>query len=502
MIKRDKLIAGLKTARENDHFEIKKAEKNLPANIWETYSAFANTKGGFIVLGVEEGKNQAENRIIGVSDPEKMVSDFWGTITNKNKVSYNVLSSEDISIEEIEAGKRCILIEVPEAPWNNKPVYLDNNIAKSYKRLGDGDRLITADDLRIYYRNANPQMDDRLLDRYTIADLDMPSVVAFKELVTSRYPQMRYENKAPIDFLIAIGAMRKKRDSDLVCPTIGCLLFLGKINSIKEAIPSFHLDYFNRKGDNQRWIDRLASDEPNEFQINIFNFYQLVYQKLLAVFTNEFALNDQQVRTESAKVDDSIREAFVNMLAHADYDMNHSGVKIEVLSGCIRFVNPGVMLIPINDFFSGGTSKLRNNVIMSMFRLLGLSERQGMGGQQIIQSAIKNRHRIPELRSTLEETELRVWYVDLADSYPELSEEEKEIFQIIVRKFKPIRFNELQEASGKSEHKLRMILKSLLESGKIEKIGKGPAVTYTLGLRNAEMFTQMHMMISDLQKII
>ena len=133
MIKRDKLIAGLKTARENDHFEIKRAEKILPANIWETYSAFANTKGGFIVLGVEEGKNQSENRIIGVSDPEKMVSDFWGTITNKNKVSYNVLSSEDISIEEIEAGKRCILIEVPEAPWNNKPVYLDNNIAKSYK---------------------------------------------------------------------------------------------------------------------------------------------------------------------------------------------------------------------------------------------------------------------------------------------------------------------------------------------------------------------------------
>lgn len=156
--------------------ECKEAESSEPKSVYETYSAFANTKGGYIILGVKEDKKKErlEERFLiqGISEPKRKKEDFWNTI-NSSKVNVNILRDEDVFIVE-ESGINLIVIKVPRADYKMRPVYVGENPYKgTYKRNNEGDYHAAEFEVDGMIRDKNPDGNDgMILEYYTMADID------------------------------------------------------------------------------------------------------------------------------------------------------------------------------------------------------------------------------------------------------------------------------------------------------------------------------------------
>ncbi len=138
--------------RENNRIEAKSALGGLPHSVWETYSAFANTLGGIILLGVEEYDDKSLHTV-DLPDPEELVSEFWNIVNDPRKTSVNLLSMKDITIENI-GGDHIIVIKVPRAERCCKPVYVDGDPLNIYRRSGEGDYRCRKDEISEMLREA------------------------------------------------------------------------------------------------------------------------------------------------------------------------------------------------------------------------------------------------------------------------------------------------------------------------------------------------------------
>ena len=75
---KENVLEGL-NLKEDHERECKLATGGLPESIWETYSSFANTNGGTILLGIKEHRDSFT--VEGLNDKliVKYQKDFWST---------------------------------------------------------------------------------------------------------------------------------------------------------------------------------------------------------------------------------------------------------------------------------------------------------------------------------------------------------------------------------------------------------------------------------------
>ncbi len=131
-------FAHLEKYRENNRIEAKKATGGLPESLWETYSAFANTDGGIILLGVIERPDKSL-QAIDLPDPQGLIMDFWDMVNDPSVASVNILSGDSVTVETV-ADKQIVAIRVPAVSAAERPVYVHGDLMQgTYVRNGEGD---------------------------------------------------------------------------------------------------------------------------------------------------------------------------------------------------------------------------------------------------------------------------------------------------------------------------------------------------------------------------
>lgn len=159
-------------AHESQCVEFKEASFELPKDVWETYSAFANTEGGEIFLGISgDGKDQSFS-ITGVMDSQSIITAFWNKVRNPQEVSRDIMLKDGVYTIEKE-GKEIVVISVSRAECGDKPVsvYDKKNKWVSWVRRGAGDYKASEQDITLMQYDGIPHADRKPLEGFLLMPL-------------------------------------------------------------------------------------------------------------------------------------------------------------------------------------------------------------------------------------------------------------------------------------------------------------------------------------------
>lgn len=502
---------------EGADVEYKAAKGGLPGELWETYSAFANSQGGVIWLGISQKSGRLD--IHGVPNPEKLVSDFWNTVNNRGKVNVNLLTNDDVSIVPVTDQKSVVRINVPRADRRQKPVFLGSDPFRgTFRRNYEGDyRCIESEVRRMFADQSDEPADSRILEGFSFEDLHLESLRQFRNRFASRtpHPRLAEDDKGLLEKL---GGWRRERASKQEGLTVAGLLMFGRELAIRDpsAVPGFQLDYREHYTDDPavRWTDRLTLD--GTWEGNLFQFYQQVMLKLSTGpgVRRPFQTDAEGYRVTGTPVVEALQEALVNALIHADY-AGQGGIVIDRWVDRLEFSNPGTLLVSREQLLRGSVSECRNKSLQLMFQMLGAGDKAGSGIDKIRSSWLSEHWQSPSLSerhgpdrvllylpmlSTLPEDALDSLRGRFGEQFENLTPDE---VHAVVTAFVEGEVTNLRLQDMLTLHRfdITRMLRGLVHRGLLVSDGAGRGTRYTLPISEGEVATPLSEVPSPLSEI-
>jgi len=424
---------------EGDRLEFKETFND---GVLKTISAFANTYGGLMVVGVNN-----KREVVGIDVDDENYQKIINTVVNKLGITpdFEIVEVNDKSILAIEVNKSYI------------PVSFEG---RYYKRVGNTTRRMNFEELKRFFQRDLRW--ERLSERYfKIDEIDENSVRSFLRAAKAKGRLTVFNGDEPIEEIFGkLGLMENGKINNA-----GMLLF-GKnpqkyfdharvrVVRLKENITII--------GD--RWIEGNLFNQFRETEEAIKNFINVRYE--IKGFERE-DIWDYPL--------EAIREAIANAILHRDY-MRAINVQIKVYDDRIWFYNVGGLPEDwdTEKLLSSHASMPRNPTIFNIFYLAGIVESVGSGIERMT-NALKDTG-LPELK--IEANHVDFTLVFLKDVYTEeylqkLGLNERQIKAVMYVKEKgKITNREYQELNLCSRNTASNDLKYLTQKGILKESGK------------------------------
>jgi len=303
--------------------------------------AFANSKGGKILIGVDD----KTWNIIGLEDNElRRLKDLIVNAANENVKPAIFIESETILVDE----KKLMVVSVPEGidkPYKDKEgiIFLKNGANK---------RKVTSNEeiSRLLQENGYLYAEERLVNHSTLDDI---SIEKFKNFYEEKYHD-EYDHTKLEQYLenLRLGHNHKL--------SLAAAILFGKKN--EKIIPSFFITAIWFKGNTITGTEYRSSK-------NIFGTIDELFNKGFDFIVSKLDnLQNNQSFNSIGKLEIPelvLTEILVNALIHRDYFINDS-IKIFVFDNRVEIISPGKLPNSLTaDQVKRGVRRTRNTIIAS-----------------------------------------------------------------------------------------------------------------------------------------
>ncbi len=449
-------ITNLLKTGESEQTEFKPSLSQQD-NIMATISAFSNTHGGILIIGVSDS-----GKPLGMDIGKNTIE----TLANRIKQNTDPAIYPSIRIEEIE-DKHVVVIEIKESA--QKPVLA---FGKTYMRVGRSNQKVGYVQIKnLVQRSSNIYWDEKVCEGANLADIDEERVQWFLKEANHRRGLDIDENTPVEETLLRLKLLK---DGE---PTNGAVLLFAKRPQgffLQSEIKCIRFKGVTVTGEmiDLRTVEGDVFNQLVEAEKFIFN------NITLSAWIEEGKLQRQE-RWEYPP--DAIREALANAITHRDYESS-SKVQVRIFDDRMEFWNPG----KLPDGWTTETLKQvhesvpTNPTIAKQFFLVKYIEEVGTGTNKIIGKCIDWGLPEPEFKCTATSLVITLWKTKLTEVYLaalDLNERQRKIINYL-KKNKRITSKEYMGLFSVAERTARRDLKVLVDYDILFKIGESKKSTY------------------------